>query len=98
MMMATVSLSDLLGSTVYDASGAASGRVREVALAPQEDRSRVALFIIKTSAGNRMLPLTSVSAINGGIRAATAAADWNSSDGQEGLLAAQPRLAGPAGD
>jgi magnesium transporter len=85
-MMATVSLSDLLGSTVYDASGAASGRVREVALAPQEDRSRVALFIIKTSAGNRMLPLTSVSAINGGIRAATAAADWVSSDGQEGLL------------
>ncbi len=85
-MMATVSLSDLLGSTVYDASGAASGRVREVALAPQEDRSRVALFIIKTAAGNRMLPLTSVSAINGGIRAANAAADWVSSDGQEGLL------------
>lgn len=85
-MMATVSLSDLLGSTVYDASGAASGRVREVALAPQEDRSRVALFIIKTATGNRMLPLTSVSAINGGIRAATAAADWSSSDGQEGLL------------
>jgi magnesium transporter len=86
IMMATVSLSDLLGSTVYDASGAASGRVREVALAPQEDRSRVALFIIKTSTGNRMLPLTSVSAIDGGIRAATAAADWSSSDGQEGLL------------
>ena len=38
--MATAALSELLGSTVYDASGAASGRVREVALAPQEDRSR----------------------------------------------------------
>jgi len=36
--MATVSLSELLGSTVYDASGIASGRVREVALATQEDR------------------------------------------------------------
>ncbi|MGA2459322.1 MAG: hypothetical protein ABSF85_17270, partial [Terriglobales bacterium] len=46
--MATVSLSELLGSTVYDASGVASGRVREVALAPQEDRSRVALLIVKT--------------------------------------------------
>jgi CBS domain-containing protein len=33
-----------------------------------------------------MLPLTSVSAINGGVRAATVAAEWNSSDGQEGLL------------
>jgi magnesium transporter len=84
--MATVSLSELLGSTVYDASGAASGRVREVALAPQEDRSRVALLIVKTPAGNRLLPLTAVSAINGGIRAATASADWTAADGSEGLL------------
>src|SRR5271155_4526201 len=84
--MATVSLSELLGSTVYDASGAASGRVREVALAPQEDRSRVALLIVKTSAGNRMLPLTAVSAINGGIRASTGAAEWTAANGSEGLL------------
>ncbi len=84
--MATVSLSDLLGSTVYDASGAASGRVREVALAPQEDRSRVALLIVKTPAGNRQLPLTAVSAINGGIRASTGAADWTAADGSEGLF------------
>jgi len=84
--MATVSLSELLGSTVYDASGAASGRVREVALAPQEDRSRVALLIVKTPAGNRLLPLTAVSAINGGIRAATASGDWTAADGSEGLL------------
>ena len=84
--MATVSLSDLLGSTVYDASGAASGRVREVALAPQEDRSRVALLIVKTPAGNRQLPLTAVSAINGGIRASTGAGDWTVADGSEGLF------------
>jgi sporulation protein YlmC with PRC-barrel domain/CBS domain-containing protein len=84
--MATVSLSELIGSTVYDASGAACGRVREVALAPQEDRSRVALLIVKTPAGNRMLPLTAVSAINGGIRASTAAAEWVAADGSEGLL------------
>ncbi|MFZ0797658.1 MAG: CBS domain-containing protein [Terriglobales bacterium] len=84
--MATVSLSELLGSTVYDASGAASGRVREVALAPQEDRSRVSLLIVKTPAGNRVLPLTAVSEINGGVRASTAAADWVSADGSEGLL------------
>ena len=84
--VATVSLSELLGSTVYDASGASSGRVREVALAPQEDRSRVALLIVKTPAGNRILPLTSVSEINGGIRAATVAAEWTSADGSEGLL------------
>ncbi len=84
--MATVSLSELLGSTVYDASGAASGRVREVALAPQEDRSRVSQLIVKTPAGNRVLPLTAVSAIDGGIRASTAAAEWTPADGSEGLL------------
>ena len=84
--MATVSLSELLGSPVYDSSGAASGRVREVALAPQEDRSRVALLIVKTPAGNRMLPLTAVSAINAGIHASTPAAQWTSADGHEGLL------------
>jgi CBS domain-containing protein len=60
--------------------------VREVALTPQEDRSRVSLLIVKTSTGNRVLPLTAVSAINGGIKASTAAADWTSADGSEGLL------------
>ncbi|HEY4842580.1 MAG TPA: CBS domain-containing protein [Terriglobales bacterium] len=84
--MATVSLSELLGSIVYDASGAASGRVREVALVPQEDRSRVALLIVKTRTGNRVLPLTAVSDINGGVRASSAAAEWVSADGSEGLL------------
>ena len=84
--VATVSLSELLGSTVYDASGAVSGRVREVALVPQEDRSRVALLIVKTSSGNRVLPLTAVSTINGGVRATNAAADWTAADGSEGLL------------
>ncbi len=84
--MATVSLSELLGLTVYDATGAASGRVREVALAPQEDRTRVALLIVKTSTGNRALPLSSVSQINGGIRAATPAADWNPAEASEGMF------------
>jgi magnesium transporter len=85
-IMATLSLSEILGSTVYDASGAASGRVREVALAPQEDRTRVASLIVKTSTGNRVLPLTAVSMINGGIRASTGAAEWPQADGSEGLF------------
>jgi magnesium transporter len=84
--VATVSLSELLGSPVYDASGVVSGRVREVALAPQEDPSRVAVLIVKTPSGNRVLPLTSVSGINGGIRASTASTEWATADGSEGLL------------
>jgi len=84
--MGTLALSELLGSTVYDSTGAARGRVREVALAPQEDRSKIALLIVKTASGNRILPLSAVSAINGGVRASTAVADWAMADGAEGLL------------
>jgi len=84
--MSTLALSELLGSTVYDSTGAASGRVREVALSPQEDRSRISLLIVKTSSGNRLLPIGAVSGINGGVRASTAVAEWVLADGAEGLL------------
>ena len=86
LTMSILALSELLGSTVYDSTGAASGRVREVALSPQEDRSRIALLIVKTSSGNRILPLTAVSAINGGVRASSVAKDWVAANGSEGLL------------
>jgi magnesium transporter len=85
-MMSTIALSELLGLLVYDQTGMVKGRVREVALAPQEDRTKIALFIVKTSSGNRLLPLTAVSNINGGVRATTSAGDWTLADGAEGLL------------
>jgi magnesium transporter len=84
--MTTLALSELLGATVYDPSGAASGRVREVTLTPQEDRSRITSLIVKTKLGNRVLPFAAVSAINGGIRASTAAKDWAAVNGTEGLF------------
>ena len=84
--MSTLALSELLGSTVYDATGTASGRVREVAVAPQEDRTKIAVLIVKTASGSRLLPLTAVSAINGGVRSSTSAAEWTKADGAEGLL------------
>jgi magnesium transporter len=84
--MLTLALSELLGATVYEPSGAASGRVREVTLTPQEDRSRITSLIIKTASGNRVLPFSAVSAINGGVKAATAAADWLPVNGTEGLF------------
>jgi magnesium transporter len=83
--MTTLALSDLLGAPVYDPSGAA-GRVREVAVTPQEDRTRVSSLIIKTKTGNRMLPFSSVSAIEGGVRATTAAGEWSAANGTEGLF------------
>ncbi len=84
--MPTLALSEILGLTVYDASGAASGRVREVALNPQEDPAKIALLIVKTRSGNRLLPSSAVSAVNGGVRASTSVAEWNQDKGSEGLL------------
>jgi flagellar motility protein MotE (MotC chaperone)/sporulation protein YlmC with PRC-barrel domain len=83
--MTTLALSELLGATVYDPSGA-SGRVREVTLTPQEDRSKISSLIVKTKSGNRVLPFAAVSAINGGIRTTTAAAEWLPVNGTEGLF------------
>jgi sporulation protein YlmC with PRC-barrel domain/CBS domain-containing protein len=84
--MTTLALSELLGATVYDPSGAASGRVREVTLAPQEDRSRISSLIVKTKSGNRILTFSAVSAINGGVRASTVVAEWPAVNGTEGLF------------
>src|SRR6266550_2377855 len=83
--MSTLSLSELLGLKVYDSTGTASGRVREAALVPQEDRSRISALIVKTRAGSRTLPCSAVSGIDGGvIRASTTAAEWSPANGTEG--------------
>ncbi|HEX4786699.1 MAG TPA: CBS domain-containing protein [Candidatus Sulfotelmatobacter sp.] len=84
--MTTLALTELLGATVYDPSGASSGRVREVTLAPQEDRSRISSLIVKTKSGNRVLAFSAVSAVNGGIRASTAPEEWPAANGTEGLF------------
>src|SRR3984957_8076889 len=84
--LSTLPLSELLGATVYDPSGAASGRVREVTLAPQEDRNRIASFIVKTKSDNRVLPFASVKAIAASVHASTKPADWPLANGAEGLF------------
>ena len=84
--MTTLPLSELLGATVYDPSGAATGHVREVTLAPQEDRDRIASFIVKTKSGTRVLPFSAVTTINGDIHTSTNPADWPAANGAEGLF------------
>jgi magnesium transporter len=83
--MPNVALTDLLGATVYDPTGA-SGRVREVALRPQEDPLRVAALVVRTKAGAKLLPFSDVASIDGGIRAAKPMAEWLPEPGHEGLL------------
>jgi len=82
----TLALTELLGSPVFDATGKASGRVREVGLVLQEDRARVAMLIVRTKAGDRVLPFAAITSINGGVRATTSASEWTPNDGAEGLL------------
>jgi len=84
--MTALALTELLGAPVRDAAGLACGRVREVALAPQEDRIRISLLIVKTKGGDRVLPLQAVASINGGVRASTNSADWGAVNGTEGLF------------
>jgi magnesium transporter len=84
--MTTLPLSELLGATVFDPSGAITGRVREVTLAPQEDRNRIASFIVKTKSGNRILPFSAVSTIDASIHASTKPAEWAAANGAEGLF------------
>ena len=84
--MTTVALTELLGAPVYDPSGGHCGRVREMALAPQEDRARIAMLVVRTKSGDRMLPFAAVASINGGVRTSTVSSDWPVSDGSEGLF------------
>ena len=84
--MATFALTELLGTPVFDTAGSRCGRVREVALIPQEDRARVAMLIVKTGTGNRLLPFTAVTSMDAGIRTDSPPAGWAVTDGSEGML------------
>jgi len=84
--MPSFALTELLGAPVFDPAGARCGRVRELALIPQDDRARVANFIVRTGADSRLLPFGSVTSLDNGIRTDLPAANWARSDGSEGML------------
>lgn len=83
--MSTLALTEVLGSPVFDPSGQA-GRVRELALAPAEDRARVAMLIVRTKSGDRVVPFSSVTSLDGGLRTDAAVSSWPAADGSEGLF------------
>ena len=68
--MSVVALSELLGASVRDASGAVRGRVREIAIAPQDHPTRIAFLIVKTAGGERMLPPDAITSAGATVRAA----------------------------
>jgi magnesium transporter len=84
--MGMLALTELLGEPVFDLGGSRCGRIRELALAPQEDHARIAVIMVRTKTGDRLLPFSSVTSVNGGIRAATSSAEWSLGETGEGLL------------
>src|SRR3954463_5804000 len=81
-----LALSDLLGAPVWDSSGAMAGRVREVALCPQEDQVRISLLVVKTKVGERVLAPAQIAGINGDVRARIPVAEWAEFTGPEGYF------------
>lgn len=84
--MPSLALSDLIGSPVYDQTGAAAGKVREVAAVPQDNSSQILGLVVKTRSGDRLLVTNSVISINGGTRASTSVSDWITYTGGDGML------------
>jgi magnesium transporter len=84
--MSVVALSELLGASVRDASGAVRGRVREIAVAPQDHPTRIAFLIVKTASGERVLPPGAISSAGATVRTATEAAQWDRFTPSDGLL------------
>ncbi len=82
-----LALTELLGAPVIDSDGVQAGRVREVALTPgEEDVGRVSGFIVKTKAGDKLVPGAAVSGFGHDVRTADRMANWPPMNGGEGLL------------
>lgn len=84
--MSLVALSELLGATVRDASGTVRGRVREIAVAPQDHPTRIAYLVVKTSSGERMIPPDALKAAGASVRAGNDFSAWLPYAPSDGVL------------
>ena len=84
--MSLVALSELLGATVRDASGTVCGRVREVAIAPQDHPTRIAFLIVNTPDGERLLPTAALTSCGATVRVEGDASHWDKYIASDGLL------------
>jgi magnesium transporter len=84
--MSLVALSELLGASVRDATGTVRGRVREIAVAPQDHPTRIAFLIVTTPAGERALSADTVKAFGRSVRTDADAAAWADYAPSDGVL------------
>jgi magnesium transporter len=84
--MSVVALSELIGATVRDQSGTVRGRVREVAVTPQDHPTRVAFLIVRADHDERVLPANAISAFGATIRTDSDASSWDRYAASDGVL------------
>src|ERR1700741_2508720 len=84
--MSLVALSELLGASVRDASGTVRGRVREIAVAPQDHPTRVAFLVVRTSDGERMLPPDALKSAGASVRSTSDSSTWVRYAPSDGVL------------
>lgn len=84
--MSVVALSELLGAAVRDSRGVVRGRVREVAVSPQEHPTRIAFLIVRTPEGDRMLPGSALTACGHTVRTSLDPATWEPVASTDGVL------------
>src|SRR5258707_3804484 len=84
--MSLVALSELLGAPVRDATGTVRGRVREMAIAPQDHPTRIAYLIVKTSDGERMLPSGALKSCGATVRTGDDGTAWEPYVASDGVL------------
>src|SRR5262245_16904853 len=84
--MSIVALSELLGAWVRDSSGSIKGRVREIAVAPQDHPTRVAYLIVRAGGGERMLPAADLKSAGASVRAVSEVGAWDRYTVSDGVL------------
>jgi magnesium transporter len=84
--MSLVALSELLGATVRDATGTVRGRVREIAIAPQDHPTRIAFLIVNTTGGERVLASSALKSCGATVRTIDNASGWDRYTASDGVL------------
>jgi sporulation protein YlmC with PRC-barrel domain len=84
--MSLVALSELLGAPVRGATGAVLGRVREIAIAPQDHPTRIAYLIVKTGDGERVVPSAVLKSCGSTVRTADDGSSWDRYTPSDGVL------------
>jgi magnesium transporter len=84
--MRALALSELLGLPVYDSDSGRMGRVREVALVPQDDPTHIAALIVRTPQGDRIVGADLLRTVNGGVYTTAHSGELPKYTSGEGML------------